>query len=395
MLTPRGWSLLGASVGLYVGGRILGLVQLAALAACAALLLAGAALWARTREVDLDAHRQVAERLQVGVVGRVDLVVTSRGSRTTPTVAVADAFDRGRRLARLLLPPLHTGESARAAYRIPTERRGRYFLGPLRISVSDPFGVARRSETLLGTDEVLVYPRLHEVPPPPEGGGDDLDRDAPRVRGRPDPGGDFLTLREYQPGDDLRRVHWRSTARRDELMVRQGELRRRAPAVVLLDVRPAAHDRRSFEIAVEACASIVAAIERAGRPVEVVTSAGAPIGTPGQRHLASVLDELAVIEPGGPNRFLARRGRRTPALVAIVGALGHDDLGALSVLVRGGGLLTLVATRADATVQVPRRRDVLVAAVTPDVPFTIAWSDAVLRWQRSALRLHPLSHLPG
>jgi uncharacterized protein (DUF58 family) len=215
------------------------------------------------------------------------------------------------------------------------------------------------------------------------------------VRGRPDPGGDFLTLREYQPGDDLRRVHWRSTARRDELMVRQGELRRRAPAVVLLDVRPAAHDRRSFEIAVEACASIVAAIERAGRPVEVVTSAGAPIGTPGQRHLASVLDELAVIEPGGPNRVLARRGRRTPALVAIVGALGHDDLGALSVLVRGGGLLTLVATRADATVQVPRRRDVLVAAVTPDVPFTIAWSDAVLRWQRSALRLHPLSHLPG
>jgi uncharacterized protein (DUF58 family) len=395
VLTPRGWSLLGASVGLYLGGRILGLVQLAVLAACAALLLLGAVLWTRTRDLDLVAERHVAERLQVGVEGRVDLSLTSRAGRTTPTLAVADAFDRGRRLARLLVPPLHTDETARAAYRIPTERRGRYFLGPLRVSVSDPFGVARRSTTLLGTEEVLVYPRLHEVAPPPEGGGDELDRDAPRVRGRPDPGGDFLTLREYQPGDDLRRVHWRSTARRDTLMVRQGELRRRAPAVVLLDVRPAAHDRRSFEVAVEACASIVAAIERAGRPVDVVTSAGVPIGNPGQRHLASVLDELAVIEPGGPNRFFARRGRRTPSLVAITGSLARDDFAALSVLVRGGGLLTVVATRADATLQLPPRRDVLAATVTPDVPFTTAWSDAVLRWQRSALRLHPLSHWAG
>jgi uncharacterized protein (DUF58 family) len=363
LLTARGWSLLGAAIGLYVGSRILGLVQLAVLAAGAGVLLAGAYAWVRTRTVVLGAERHLAERLQVGVEGRVDLEVTATGSQPTPTLAVSDAFDRGRRLARLLLPPLQPGDVARAAYRIPTDRRGRYFVGPLRAAVTDPFGVARRSVPLAGVDEVLVYPRVHDIVPPPLGGGDELDRDARRVRGRLDPTGEFLTLREYAPGDDLRHVHWRSTARLDALMVRQGELRRRAPAVVVLDTRPAAHDRMSFEIAVEACASI---------------------------------DELAIVETNGPDHFSALRSRRrAPMVVVVAGRLRADDVAAIGLLVRSGGLLAVVATRAESSLALRARPDLLVAAVTPDTPFADAWTASILQWQRNALRLHPAGSSRG
>src|SRR4029079_12413593 len=137
---------------------------------------------------------------------------------------------------------------------------------------------------ILGSEDVVVYPRVHDIVAPPEVGGLDLDRDHPAVRARVEPSGDFMTLRDYAPGDDLRHVHWRSTARRGHLMMRQNETRRRAPALVLLDVRPGAHDRHSLERAVDACASIASALDRASRPFDVMWSTGTIVGAPGRRH---------------------------------------------------------------------------------------------------------------
>ncbi|MCU1426211.1 MAG: hypothetical protein JWL83_211 [Actinomycetia bacterium] len=395
-LTRRGWALFGAAIGLYIGGRLLGLVQLAILAAGAALLLIGSIVFVRFHSVALDAHRSVSERLQVGVDGRVDLQVTSTATRATPTLAAADSFDRGRRTARFLVPPLRPGDTARAAYRVPTERRGRFVIGPMRATLTDPFGLAQASARVLGTDEVIVYPKVHEVFALPEAGGEDLDRDTPKLRGQPDSGNEFLTLREYAPGDDLRRVHWRSTARRDTLMVRQEESRRRAPVLVMLDVRPNAHDRESFETAVEAAASIVHALDRESRPVELITSLGKVLGTPGRRHIASVLDELAVIEPHGPDRFAMLNPRRSASFVAIIGTLRPEDGGALGMFVRRGGLLTLVTTRAGTAPVVPPGRRVrpMVVAASPERPFPNAWNEAVLLWQRTARQPHLASPSP-
>jgi uncharacterized protein (DUF58 family) len=397
LLTRRGWALFGAGIGLYVGGRLLGLVQLSVLAAGALLLILGATIWVRVHPFSVAATRSLHERFQVGVDGRVDLTLRATSARTMPTLAASDSFDRGRRTARFLVPPMHPGDTARAAYRVPTERRGRFVIGPLRCTLTDPFGVARRSLRVLGTDEVIIHPRVHEVFAVPEAGGEDLDRDTPKLRGQPDTGQEFLTLREYAPGDDLRRVHWRSTARHGTLMVRQEESRRRAPVLVVLDVRPGAHDRASFEVAVEAAASIVHALDREGRPVELITSLGKVLGSPGRRHMASVLDELAVVEPHGMDRFAgAVASRRAGSLVAIVGALRGDDAGALGMMTRAGGLLTIVTTRAATPPALAGGRRVrpLLVGVTPDRPFPTAWNEAVLLWQRSARQLHPASHSP-
>jgi uncharacterized protein (DUF58 family) len=392
VLTRRGWSLLGATTGLYIGSRVLGLIQLVVLAAIGVFLLVVAAPLARAHPLELRAARHLRERLQVSVNGRVDLSVENTGPRPAPTLTVSDSFDRGRRSARFLLAPLQPGESARAAYRLPTERRGRFEVGPVRATVSDPFGLASRTRRVLGTEEVIVFPRVHEIMSLPETGGDELDRDMPRAHGRLDPGGEFMNLRDYEPGDDLRRVHWRSTARYQRLMVRQNEARQRTPVLIMLDVRPHSHDRPSFERAVEACASVANACARVGRPCEVMLSTGVIVGARGQRHFASVMDELAVVEPHGPDRIVATTSRRrTAALVAIMGRMRGDDSGALSVLLRGGGMLAVVTTLPEGSgVWVRSRRfRPIVVPFGPDDLLVMSWNRTVLQWQRS-VRL-PLS----
>ena len=380
-----------------MAGRILGLVQLAVLGIVALLTLGIAAVWVRFKVPQLRARRELKERLQVGVQGRVDIVVQAK--RASATLSVNDAFDGGRRAARLLLAPLHEGEEARAAYRFPTDRRGRFEVGPLSVSVTDPFALVQRTQYVLGTEEVIVYPRVRDVLPPPEMGGLDIDREQPQVRSRIEPSGEFHTLREYAPGDDLRHVHWRSTARRGHLMMRQNEARRRTPVLVVLDVRPGSHDRASFERAVEACASIVNAIERADRPVEVMLSTGRMIGAPGRRHLGTVMDELAVVEPHGPDRIVASESRRrSGAVVAIVGRAQANDAAAIGVLVRDGGQLTVVACMPEAASLVLRSRRVrrpLLVANGPERPFTDSWNEAVVRWQPRAHRSPSASPAPA
>ncbi len=386
MLTHRGWSLLGGTIGLLAGGRLLGLEQLWVLATAAILALIGAAVWTSTRTVEVEATRHVVRRLQVGVDGRVDLTVVSTGTRPTPMLTLTDAFDGGRRHARFLLPPLAPDTTARAAYRVPTERRGRYEIGPLRASVGDPFGLSSRTWRAADLDEVIVQPRVHEVMPLPEGGGDDLDSDDRRVVGQLDVNGEFLMLREYASGDDLRRVHWKSTARHQRLMIRQDESRRRAPVLVMLDVRSSTHDRASFEIAVEAVASIVTSLEHDQRRVEVRTTNGERLGQAGRRHLASIMDELSVIEPTGIGK-LAPGGVRPSAVVAVLGRPREGDLLVLERLTRRRGMLAVVITRPDGgqpATLATRRTVPLAVTVTPDRPFPIAWNEAVIRWQRSS-----------
>ena len=236
---------------------------------------------------------------------------SSRRSGNTPTLSVNDAFDGGRRAARLLLAPLHAGEEARAAYRFPTDRRGRFEVGPLRVtvdrSVRSRAALASSCSAPSRSSSTRACATCSRRPRPAASISTASSR---RSRSRIEPSGEFHTLRDYAPGDDLRHVHWKSTARRGHLMMRQNEARRRTPVLVVLDVRPARTTGVSFERAVEACASIVTAIDRSG-----------PAGRGDPRHRrrrsarpvaaisGSVMDELAVVEPHGPERLVAAESR--------------------------------------------------------------------------------------
>lgn len=402
MLTRRGWSLLGASLGLLVAGRLLGTVELAALSIAGFGVLGFGAWWTRRQPTTVHVDRTVRPaRLHVGDDGRVDLALTNVGNRSTPVLAVTDTFQEGRRAARFLVAPLPPGNTGRGAYRVPTTRRGRFPLGPLTVSVTDPFGVVRRSWTRGDIGEVVVAPKVHDVVALGDVSGSPV-RTAAHGQSRilpSDAGDEFLTLREYEVGDDLRRVHWRSTAHTDDLMVRQEETQRRPEVTLLLDTRLTAHDEASFERAVEAVASVAAAMARIGRRIETLAASGVRIAAVSPSNLVVLMDQLAVIEPeplDGLTHIVDgfRTRRPTGALVAVTGALDPPTLDAFRRASSGFGVTVVVGTRASASATAPTatsapgpvssRMRSLVTIDASTLPFPTVWNETILRCQLAA-----------
>ncbi len=195
-----------------------------------------------------------------------------------------------------------------------------------------------------------------------------------------DLGDEFVTLREYELGDDLRRVHWRSTARTGELMIRQDEARWRSHAAVVLDVQPGAHDAPSFEVAVEATASVTARLARLRRKVEVVTSAGEVLGTGGDRR-HDVIDALATVGPDARDNLATvfeqlRAHRRIDLVVAVLGRVTPDTLRALATF-SGIGVIVVLTQPAVLT---PHPSVVVVDASS--APFAAAWNETLSRVPR-------------
>ncbi|MGZ4800590.1 MAG: DUF58 domain-containing protein [Acidimicrobiia bacterium] len=360
-LSRRGWTLTGAASGLLLAGRLLGALELTVLGVITLSLLALAWLWVRSRKRLVRVERTIRPtRVHVGGDARVDLEINDSEAGDSPQLLLTDVFDGGRRAARFLVPALRRGQRARAAYRVPTSQRGRYALGPITLTVTDPFGLARRSWTVGTADEVTICPRVHELRPPPGAPGRlrSASPFAVRFHAPAVDGEEFLTLREYEVGDDLRRIHWRSTARTGELVVREDEAQWQPRAVVLLDTRPGAHDVASFEAAVEATASVVARLVRSVLPVEVIATDGRTLGVTGNgRHHgigveALIMDELAVVQPAGADSLapVARRLRaaqRRGLLVAVMGALGQAELDSIAALGAPSAPLVLVTTRSE------------------------------------------------
>jgi uncharacterized protein (DUF58 family) len=251
------------------------------------------------------------------------------------------------------------------------------------VAVTDPFGLARRSWVVAGPTDVLVCPRVHDILAPEQRGGRLVASVEPvQARAQAADGEEFLTLREYEVGDDLRRVHWRSTARVGELMIRQDEAQWRARAVVVIDVRPDAHDVASFEIAVEATASVVDCLTKLRRRVEVLTSAGRTLGSARGGPGSEVMDQLATIEPSRPDSLAGvltalRTRRRSAFVVAVMGSIDERELGALGALT-GHGTVIVVTTRPGALASAPARGLLVVDARR--MPFPLAWNEAVTQW---------------
>ena len=174
----------------------------------------------------------------------------------------------------------------------------------MAVSATDAFGLARRVVPSVADSEVLVRPRVYDiVAPVAVGSRVAAESDLPSPNAMvSDLGDEFLTLREYEVGDDLRRVHWKSTARTGDLMIRQNEARWRSRAAIVFDVHPDGHDPESFEVGVVAVASIVTRLVRLQRRVEVFTSASELLGIGGDpRH--DVLDRLATVSSHPTDRL--------------------------------------------------------------------------------------------
>lgn len=239
---------------------------------------------------------------------------------------------------RFTLQNLAAEWSREVSYPLRGDQRGRFRVGPLRVRVSDPFGMAGLDREFQATSEVMVTPRIEPLDAMGNAGGSGTTGEArPQRLGLS--GQDDILVREYVRGDDVRRVHWRSTARHGQLMVRQEEQAWDPSATVLLDSRAAAHrgsgPQGSFEWAVSMVASLTVHLMADGYEITLFGADG-PLADPGlgdlgtrisRREAITQLTDVTLSPSTGLDAAAAATLRATASqmTVAVLGRIGEAD----------------------------------------------------------------------
>ncbi|MCU1352864.1 MAG: hypothetical protein JWM05_2073 [Acidimicrobiales bacterium] len=394
LLNRQGRIVAAASVALLVLGRLFGLFELF-VAGGAGLVLDVVALLvvARSRPRIQVGRALRPPRVHAGTPSRVELTVRNVGRRRTSVVSLHDPVT-GTGGADLMVGPLAAGDEVSAVYHLPTNRRGIVRAGPLRVIVTDPFGLAQRTTPAAGTADLTVLPRIDRlVPVSHTSGREDPHAGAehPNVFGTGSE--DFYALRDYVGGDDLRRVHWPSTARRGELTVRQDQVPWQGRTTVLLDARQGTTTPDGFELAVSAAASIVMASRDRTDRVRLLITDGTDSGyADTHAQVEGVMEQLAVVEQhrGGTVRGLRPLLDRGPggALVALLAAPTRDDVEALLHVRSRFGMVTAVVfersswdprAAPDDRTAVPTAPGLRVLRVNASAPFAALWNQVMSR----------------
>ncbi len=225
----------------------------------------------------LDVRRTVPRGVSAGDLLVVDVALTNGRRRMSSwAVAAEDQFRQENKSGRrhTIRPTIYyshvpSGQTRHQVYRGRLLERGRYVFGPIKVSTRFPFGLFRRTIVFRDTDTLTVYPRLgrltrvwtarhHEA-------FEGIQRRQQQYRRS---SGDYYGVREWQSGDSLRWIHWRSSARQGNLIVRQFEPHRNRDVVVLVDLwqplKPDTEALQNVELAVSFAATVVADICRKG-----------------------------------------------------------------------------------------------------------------------------------
>ena len=348
-LTTRGRSFLAAGVTAVLCSYLLGQEALLRVGVLlAALPLACAVLLLRTRYRVASGRRLTPHRVSAGQEAQVRLRVDNVSRVPTGLLMLEDLvpYVLGPR-PRFVLDRVEPRGYREVSYRVRSDLRGRYPLGPLQLRLSDPFGMCELTRAFTLADVLTVVPRVQTLPPIRPAGDWNGFGDS-RTRAVALAGEDDVVPRGYRHGDDLRRVHWKATARYGELMVRREEQPLRSRATVLLDTRAAGHcgagPDSSFEWAVGTAASVAVHLLERGHTVRLLTDAGRSVpgssaaqssGSPSEAS-GLLLDALAVVHPSdeeglsGAEDALRRGGEGL--VVAVLGALDDEQVARLGRL---------------------------------------------------------------
>lgn len=333
-LTTRGRCLLAGGGATAVCAVLLDERDLLRIGAFALLLpLLALLAVARTRRA-VRAERAVRpERVAVGETAAVELRLV--GGPLLGVLRLADAVPDGAgpdpgAPGRFVVTRIPARGGLRLSYPLRPPLRGVHRIGPLVARSTDPFGLATCTRELAGVQRLLVRPRVVALrgSPAPATGGPGTGGVAAAQQGA---GTADVLVRPYRLGDELRRVHWRSTARHDELMVRLEERPWRGGVTLLLDRRDAAHRGHgagaSLEFAVGLVASAGAHLIGRGEQVTVFTEDGHQLTDQGPTGRAdALLDALAGLRASARRELVALPTRRDGALLAVFGALGPAEL---------------------------------------------------------------------
>lgn len=296
-VTGWGWALVAVAVGGAVAGMALGWRELIFCSTAATVLLLTAVPWIlRGRGVRIQL-RLSATRVAVGAPAFAVISASRHGRLALPNSIEVVLGDE---TVVVPLPRLARGGSEDIRLPLDTSRRGRLEVGPVRIAHTDPLGILERLTRLSAVQTLMVHPRSVRVPAASAGLVKDLEGEASQDLTADDVA--FHSLREYQPGDDRRLVHWRTSAKHGTLLVRQFEPSRRSETVICLSTWSEEVGEENFELALAAVATlgIAAMVER--RPVRVLSSPEPGVAWAEEidaRGRDRLLDELTVIERSG------------------------------------------------------------------------------------------------
>ena len=342
-LTSRGRSFLAAGVAALACAIVLGeqdLVRIAVLVL--ALPLLAALVVARTRYRLTCARRLEPARVEAGTTSTVMIRLSNATRLPTGLLLVEDTLPSALEAApRYALDRVEPHGVREIRYTVRPAVRGRYPIGPLTVRITDPFGLVELVRSFTFVDTLTVTPRIEPLPRV-RLSGEWGDGGEGRTRSIATAGDDDVAPREYRHGDELRRVHWRSTARRGELMVRREEQQWESRGTLLLDTRRWAHRgdgaASSFEAAVSAAASIGAALAQDGLTLRLVTDEGRR--RPAEAGAWPLLDMLAVVRESPlyslEQGIAALRQDGDGLIIAVLGALHPEDARALAGLRRHG-----------------------------------------------------------
>ncbi|GAA1833163.1 DUF58 domain-containing protein [Luedemannella flava] len=341
-LTTRGRSFLAAAVAAGLSAIILGEKDLLRVAVLlAALPLLAAAYVGQTR-FRLSCTRWIEPvRVPVGSPSRIMLRLTNLSRLPTGTLMLEDRlpYALGSR-PRLVLERLSGQGASTVAYTVRAEVRGRFDVGPLAVRVTDPFGLCELTRAFSTVGRLTVVPQTVDLPNVRLAGEFAGSGDS-RARSVAVHGEDDVATREYRDGDDLRRVHWRSTARVGELMVRREEQPWDSRATIVLDSRKQGHrgdgPTASFEWAVSGAASIALHLRRNGYKVRLVTGGGLDIDASERAGEGVILDGLAEATTSAAHdiaSLIERIRRRSDGgmIIAVLGQLSVAEAELLSNL---------------------------------------------------------------
>jgi uncharacterized protein (DUF58 family) len=347
-LTTRGRSFLAAAAAAGISAIVLGEKDLLRVAILlAALPLLAAAYVGRSRYKLACTRSLEPGRAPVGSSARVVLRLQNLSRLPTGTLLMEDRlpYALGSR-PRVVLERLGAAMASSVAYTVRADVRGRYPVGPLVIRLTDPFGLCEMTRSFPSVDKLTVIPQVTALPAV-RLAGEYAGAGESRARSVAVHGEDDAATREYRRGDDLRRVHWRSTARTGSLMVRREEQPWESRATIVLDTRLAAHQgdgpSASFEWAVNATASIAVHLRHAGYKLRLVTGTGVDLDANEAGGEGAILDTLADVKltSSGDISSLVERVRRRADGGLVIGLFGSLTAAEAEVL---AGLRTNGAT---------------------------------------------------
>ena len=404
-VTGRGYGVLVAGVLLLVAGFGFGYPELATIGCAAVVAVLGALAFVTWRPALLVDRVADPDRVMRGESSTVTLSIRNASRFFGASLIARDRVTHGRveataRPAGTVAVPLvrlRPGRTTTVSYPVPTRRRGVIRVGPLEVSRRDPLGLVSVVRQYGDAVTVWVRPRVHPIVAVPVGLSRSMDGRVDRV---PQGSITFASLREYVVGDDLRHVHWRTSARVGELMVREHVDTSLPRLVVLLDDRAGAHRPGSesgsggpgepegtFEAACEAAASVLVAAAREDIAVELRLLSGATASGRSEREVGPLLDLLAEAEltaesePGRDLRSAVEnlRVRRVgDTLIFLSGPPDQEALGLVASL-RGAYPSIIAGVFGPIESGLATTAGMLVVSATDGADFAGAW-DGVRAW---------------